>query len=394
MKKVLITSYDLEIGGVERSLISMLENFNYHNYEVDLMLFAHKGELMKELTSKCNLLPEMKEYSSLRKPIKQVLKEGHILLALARVMAKLRTLGRNDGGIYQMQLMWKYSLYFLPRLHGQYDIAISYLWPHYFVKEKVKAKSKIAWIHTDYSSINTNVRADLKMWKRFNYIVAVSQECKKAFTSKYPTLKSKVKVVENLTSPNYIKEMAKKERVEIDNIQEDTFKVLTVGRLSKEKGIDNAITALSILHDKNYKNIKWYVVGYGDEEENLKKLIEEKGLEESFVLLGKQENPYKYIKWCDLYVQPSRYEGKAVTVTEAKVLGKPILITNYPTSRSQVENGRDGLICELSPEGLAEGIEKLYNNPNLRKELGQTCKNRSYSNRHALQHLYKIMQKH
>ena len=74
-------------------------------------------------------------------------------------------------------------------------------------------------------------------------------------------------------------------------------------------------------------------------EEELKELIAQNNLEDSFILLGKKTNPYPYMKACDLYVQPSRYEGKAVTVTEAKILGKPILITNYPTARSQIEDG-------------------------------------------------------
>jgi glycosyltransferase involved in cell wall biosynthesis len=90
-------------------------------------------------------------------------------------------------------------------------------------------------------------------------------------------------------------------------------------------------------------------------------------------------------------VQPSRYEGKAVTVTEAQILGKPVLITNYPTARSQVTDGLDGLICEISPEAIAEGIEQLYINADLRERLSGNIQNHDYSNSWELDKLYSMI---
>lgn len=99
------------------------------------------------------------------------------------------------------------------------------------------------------------------------------------------------------------------------------------------------------------------MVGYGGDEEIIRKLIEENNFQESFILLGKKFNPYPYMKKCDLYVQPSRYEGKAVTVGEAQILGKPVMITNYTTAKSQVKEDFDGYICDSTIEGA---IKKLY----------------------------------
>jgi glycosyltransferase involved in cell wall biosynthesis len=152
-----------------------------------------------------------------------------------------------------------------------------------------------------------------------------------------------------------------------------------------------AVKALRRLHDKGLTNIKWFIVGYGGYEAELKELIANSDLEDSFVLLGKQTNPYPYIKACDLYVQPSRYEGKAVTVTEAKILGKPILITNYPTAGSQIENGVEGIICELSVEGIADEIERLYRSQELRTKLINNIKEKDYSNNYELEKLYGII---
>ena len=386
MRDILIASYDLEVGGVERSLISMLNNFDYDNNKVDLMLYSHTGEFMDLIPKSPNLLEENKKYKTFRMSIAQTIKKGEILIGLSRLLARYKSKG---NGIAQMQYIWEYSLPFLPKNHKKYDMAISFLWPHYYVAEKVDANIKIAWIHTDYSIIDTDIEMDLKIWNKYDYIAAVSQDCKKSFLKKYPQLKHKVIVIENITSPDFVKRLANEE---IDELKEDNyFKVLSVGRYCEAKGFDNAIKAMKILKNRGYDDIKWYIVGYGSDEAMLKELIKENNLEDSFILLGKRNNPYPYMKKCDLYAQPSRYEGKAVTVTEAQILGKPIMLTNYATANSQVRNGIDGYITELSIDGIADGIEKLYKDKKLRDLLANNCKNTNYANSYELNKLYSLI---
>ncbi len=395
MKKVLIASFDMEVGGVERSLVNLLDSFDYDSYSVDLMLYRHKGEFMKFLPKDPTLLKEIEHYASFRKTIGQVFKEKRLALGIARLMAKCkaefkgRFKGIHEAGYYQMQLMWKYSLPFLPRCDKEYDIAVSYLWPHYFVAEKVKAKKKIAWIHTDYSVIHTDIGMDLKMWSKFDYIAAVSEQCKGAFLEKYPELSGRVVVIENIAAPEFIRKMSK-ESIEEEIMGESNFNILTVARLSHAKGIDNAVKALKLLIDRGINNIKWYVIGYGGDEEYIRNLINSNNLRDSFILLGKKINPYPYMRRCDLYVLPSRYEGKAVTVTEAQILGKAVLITRYKTAESQVSYGFDGLITEQSVKGIADGIERLHKDSKLRIELEENCKNINYTNTNELKKLYKL----
>ncbi|EOO34884.1 glycosyltransferase [Bacillus mycoides] len=397
MKDILVASFDMEVGGVERSLISMLEGFDYKKYAVDLMLYRHQGDFLELVCNKVNLLEEVPQYTTFRKSIGETLKDKEYGIGFSRILSKINTrfAGKAKGivetGYYQMQLMWKYAIPFLPKLDKEYDVAISYLWPHYFVADKVKAKKKIAWIHTDYSTIETDIEMDLKVWNKFDYIVAVSEACKNSFLKKYSALKNKVIVMENITSPQFIRDMANEE-IDTSMLLDNRFKIITVARLSHAKGIDNAVRALRILKDKGYENIAWYVVGYGGDETMIKNLIRDLKLENSFVLLGKQINPYPYIKEADLYVQPSRYEGKAVTVGEAQILAKPVLITNYTTANSQVKNGVDGYITELSVEGIADGIEKLYRDATVRKQLANNCSNTDYSNKYELNKLYEIME--
>jgi glycosyltransferase involved in cell wall biosynthesis len=394
MKDLLIASYDLEVGGVERSLISMLSNFDYNNHKVDLMLYSHTGDLMHLLPKhpKLCLLKESKAYKTFRMPIKNIIKSGKFSFTLARLLAKYKAnLNQSaENGYKQMQYMWLYTLPFLPKLEKKYNVAISYLWPHYFVAEKVNANTKIAWIHTDFSTVDTDEELDIKMWSKFDYIMAVSDECRNTFINKYPALKEKVMVLENITSPDFVNTLAS-ENIDNPLINDSRFKMLTVARLSYAKGIDNAVKALRMLMDRGYEDISWYVVGYGGDEEMIKELIKKNGLEDRFILLGKQINPYPFMKAADLYVQPSRYEGKAVTVGEAQILHKPVLITNYSTAQSQVSDRHDGLICELSIEGIANGIEHLYKNIEFRKQLANTCKVKNYHNSDELEKLYQLI---
>lgn len=394
MENILISSFDMEVGGVERSLISMLNNFDYENYNIDLMLYSHTGEFMNLLPSKPNLLDEVKKYKTFRMSVGEVFKSGDLGIGIARVLSKFKAIrnSKDENGYMQMQYMWKYSLLFLPKLNKTYDVAISYLWPHYFIAEKVQAKTKIAWIHTDYSTVDTDIDLDLKMWDKFDYIVSISEDVTSAFISKYPSLKEKIILVENITSPKFVRDMSSEEQSEIIK-SDEYFNIVSVGRLCYQKGFDNAIKALKILHDRGLKNIKWYIVGYGGDEKLLKDLIKENNLEDSFILLGKKTNPYPYMKDCDLYVQPSRYEGKAVTVSEAQILGKPVMITNYETANSQVKDGFDGYICDLSIEGIVKGIENLYKDNDLRNNLSYNCKITDYSNSQELKKLYDLIKK-
>ncbi|MGJ9459044.1 glycosyltransferase [Oceanobacillus sp. CF4.6] len=392
MKNILITSFDLEVGGVERSLISMLRNFDYKSYRIDLMLYSHTGDFMSLLPPGPNLIEESNKYKTFRMSISEVIKTGQLSIGMTRLLAKYQaSINKSaETGYKQMQFMWKYALPFLPNVKNEYDVAISYLWPHYVVAEKVKAKTKIAWIHTDFSAVDTDIKMDVKMWEKFHHIVAVSEDCKRAFIKKYPSLENKVMVMENITSPDLVRSLAN-EKVANPMDSDPRFNIVTVARLSHAKGIDQAVKALKLLQDRGYDNIAWYVVGYGGDEAMLRELVAENDLSESFILLGKKTNPYPYMKAADIYVQPSRYEGKAVTVGEAQILGKPVLITDYPTSGSQVRDGIDGVICELSVEGIADGIENLYMDLKLRKLLSKNCLSIDYANFKELDRLYSVI---
>lgn len=395
-KKILITSFDMAIGGVERSLIGLLNTIDYSKYDVDLMLFKHEGEFLFLLPKLPNLLKEVKQYTTFRKSIKQILQEGQITIGVARTLGKIlgdvhgRYVKSAEVGYFVIQYGWRITLPFIPKLEEEYDVAISFLWPHYFVGDKVRAKRKIGWIHTDYSNINLNANMEYKMWSKMDNIVAVSEGCRDSFLSILPNVNKNVEIIENILSPEFVREQAHREDAMKElQMKSGKVKLVTVGRLSYAKGIDFAMHALRKLLDEGY-DIEWYVVGYGAQEAELRKLLAELNLEKHFFLLGKKTNPYPYIKACDIYVQPSRYEGKAVTVREAQIIGKPVLITNFSTAKSQVQDGIDGIITELGINGIANGIKKLIEDKELRETLVENTLKGEYGNRNEIDKLYAL----
>lgn len=392
MKKVLISSFDMEVGGVERSLLSMLNNFDYQQFDVDLFLYSQSGDFLDLLPTETKLLDEIKKYKTVRQSIKEVFKAKECFIGLARLLAKVGMLFSKvkEKDYLQTQLIWKLCLPFLPKMNKEYDVAISYLWPHHFVAKKVNARLKIAWIHTDYSAITTDIKLDLAIWEHFDHIISISTDCTNAFVKKYPSLQHKLIVVENITAPNFIKKMSIA-TIPPNTFLNDSFKLLSVGRLCYPKAFDKAIKVLSLVHKKGYTNIKWYVIGYGPDKELLEALIIKYKLHDSFILLGKKNNPYPYMKACDLYIQPSRYEGKSVTVSEAKILARPILVTNYPTAKSQICHNIDGIISNNSAEDIAQNIIELYENPQQQVSLSEFCRQQNYNNTEELENLYKVM---
>ena len=369
LNRVFIAIHYLELGGAEISLIGLLQSLDYSKYDVDLFVYSHRGELMDFISKEVNLLPEVKEYAQIERPLKDVIRDGYWKIALARLKAKMqfrRYVRRNhpkDGSAVFQYVSSAVSPY-LPSLKylGEYDLAISFLTPHNIVLEKVKAKRKAAWIHTDYSRIDVNTDMELPIWSLFDHIVSISQEVTKSFVSRFPSLQQKIIEIENILSAKFVRERAElisPQEVALEMKREEGETVLlSVGRFCESKNYDTVPDICRRIIEAGCP-VKWYLIGYGGDEPLIRRKITEAGMEGKVIILGKKTNPYPFIKVCDIYVQPSRYEGKSVTVREAQILCKPVVITDYPTARSQVKDGIDGVIVPLDNEGCAAGIVRL-----------------------------------
>ena len=181
-----------------------------------------------------------------------------------------------------------------------------------------------------------------------------------------------------------------KEFIPVEEMPDDSIKILSIGRYCTAKNFDNVPNICKHLV-KQGMNVRWYLIGFGPDENLIKEKIKEERMEKNVIMLGKKSNPYPYICRCDLYVQPSRYEGKCVSVKEAQMLGKPVVITNYATANSQVENGVDGKIVPLDNKECAKMLAELLENVEEIQMYKKNCCESDFSNIIEVQKLYKIM---
>lgn len=396
-KNILIVSHAMEIGGAERALLGLLNCIDTDRYDVDLFLYRHTGELMKLIPQNIHLLPESAKYKEIAVPIMQTLKHRQFKIAWGRFQGKRKAVQyvkkHFPGTDNQVALTYshQYTMKYMPMISDkEYDLAISFLTPHYYVAEKVMAKKKIAWIHTDYSFIQVDVSTELEMWNQYDDIVSISDHVTEAFLKKFPSLRDKIILIENIVSPQFIRQQAEL-RDEVLGSSGSQIKLLSIGRFSNAKNFDN-IPDICRRIVRRGMNIKWYLIGYGGDEALIKSKIAEARMEECVIILGKKDNPYPYIKACDLYVQPSRYEGKAVTVREAQILGKPVIITDYPTAKSQLQDGVDGIIVPLDNESCAEGIIRVLEDKPLQRTLIENCRKHDYGNAKEVGKIYRLLE--
>lgn len=399
MKKILIVSHTMELGGAERALLGLLNNVDYENYRVDLFLERHFGELLDAIPEKVNLLPEKSAYASMGISAIDVLKKGQLGVAAGRFKGKkaaekfTQQKGFKSGADVFINYSHKYTVDYMPMISDEeYDLVISFLTPHYYAFEKTKGKKKIAWIHTDYKAIETDVESELLMWKKYDNIISISDEVSKNFTEVFPSLKDKIIVIQNMHPSQFIKAESEK-FTPLDEMPDDgNIKLLSVGRYCIAKNFDNVPFICKTLIEKYNQKVKWYIVGYGTDEELIKQKIKEAGMENNVILLGKKDNPYAYIKQCDFYIQPSRFEGNAVTVNEALILKKKVILTDYSTAKGQIDNGLDGVIVPLENELCAKGISDYINNKNLQEEIVKNISAKDFSKSTEMLKIYDLME--
>lgn len=392
-KRIFISMHYMEIGGAEMALVGLLQALDYTKYDVDLFLHAHRGEMMQFIPKEVNLLPEIKEYAHIECPMKQALLDGCMGVLFGRLKAKWLTkryLQKKDvtESAAGLQYVADSVSPFLPSLHqlGEYDLAISFLQPHNYVVDKVKAKKKICWIHTDYTRIDINVRQELSVWDAYDHIISISPDVTKTFLQVFPSLSSKIVEMENILSPEFVRKRSSELDVSAEMAKSNnTITLLSVGRFCEAKNYDNVPEICKKINTKllslNSKlSIRWFLIGFGGDEELIRRKIEEAGMQDHVIILGKKSNPYPYIKACDIYVQPSRYEGKSVTVREAQMLCKPVVVSNYPTAKSQIQDDKDGKIVPMDNEGCAQGIAEFILNTEMQKQITDYLEEHDYGN--------------
>ena len=301
MKKIAIFQRDLNIGGIEKSIINLLNNIDYTNLEIDLYLIEKDNIYIDELSPKVNVY-YLKRYPQIFNIIPYFI---------------LKRINKN-------------------KLKKEYDIAIDFNF--YDISSSIhcistKAKKRILWVHNNMVvRIKANLKFRLlhmfssKKYKYYDSFVGVSKGTIKAFKKIYNKPKKEYKVI-----PNYIdyKEIASKSK-EKHNIKIDNKKVniVSVGRLVYQKGYDLLIEYIKELV-KVRKDFHLYIIGGGNKYKELNKMIKKYNLNNYITLLGYRKNPYSIMKDMDAFVLPSRYEGQGMVYLEAKYLGLDVIMPKY-----------------------------------------------------------------
>lgn len=385
-KKILFICSNMEIGGFQKSLVSLLSYFDYDKYDVDLLLFNHNGIFMDLIPSEVNIIPCImpEEYFyTFDKSIKGLLKKGKLFLACIRIIvAILSKVNKGYAGIIMSKV--------IPRLEQNYDVAIDYNGQYilYYMIDKIKARKKITYFHSDYEMWSYYKSADKRYYKYVDHIVTVSDLCVESLKKHFPEQKHKIYNIENIISDKTTNLYA----LNSNNFKDkfDGVRIVTVGRVSNEKGIDLAIEACGILKNKGYK-IRWYFIGPKYNMEFYENLMNINDVKDCCYFLGETNNPYDYMRNSDVVVHPSRFEGKAVAIEEAKILKKPIVATCFSTVYNQIDNEQTGIIVSMNSKSIAEGIEKYLIDYKFKEKIIDNLKINCMGNDSEIEKLYKLI---
>lgn len=383
-KKILFLIGNLESGGVSKSMVSLLNVIDRNKYEISLWVGNPSGIFYDLLPNDIVLLSD-KRISFLLEGMQgllPLLKRGNFFLFLGSLLRIV--LSRIDKGYAG----WLLSQLMPVIIDVEYDMIVDYNGQHqlYYMVDKLRGKKKVSFFHSDYSKWPYYYKLDRKYYPRVNHIFTVSEICVQSLKSYFPSQSEKIGLMENITSPLLIDKLSEEC---VSDFSGDWIKILSLGHICAAKGSDLAIKAAALLKKKGM-NFKWYFVG--KEVDDFHNLIEQCGVKDNIVYLGLRANPYPYLRQADIYVHPSRFEGKSIALDEARILCKPIVVTNFSTVKDQFENRVNASICEMTPESLCYSIVELSTNNKLRESYKLFLSEHVTDNSDEVEKLYQIVE--
>lgn len=399
MKKILITINTLGLAGAEVAMLSLIQQLDPKEYEMSLFVLTGQGELRSRIPeyvkvlnhtySECSVLSDEGRKCLMKTVLKALVCKGKGI-TLFPYLCKHGFKQLKAGKIRPDKLLWRVISDGAERFEETYDLAVAYLEgaATYYVTDHVKAKKKVAFLHVDYNEAGYSRSLDRNCYVQLDRVFTVSDEVKESFLKAYPDCKEKVSVFHNILNQEDIRERAKQPGGFDDGY--DGFRILTVGRLTTQKAYDIAIDAMKLLKDRGIK-ARWYVLGEGEQRSVLTAQINRLGLQEEFVLLGATDNPYPYYAQTDLYVHATRFEGKSIAIQEAQTLGCPMVVSDCSGNREQVIPGVDGVLCELTPEGICAGVTELYEDEAKRLRYGQEAGKKQLTNPEEIGKLLEVI---
>lgn len=386
-KSILFVMNTLGHAGAETALLELLERLEDF-YEIDLYVLMGQGEMVTKLPPGVHLLNKRFNNCSVLSGRGRLYMMGTIVKALFHRATGIRLFPYLCRNLWVMlrqhrvqadKLLWRVLSDGGMRIHREYDLAVAFLegGSAYYVADHVKAGKKAAFIHIDYEQAGYTRELDRDCYLRFDALFPVAEEIREKLLKVYPECADRTGVFHNMINKDRIFERAENGKGFTDGYQ--GTRILTVGRLTRQKAYPVAIEAMKLLKSEGCR-ARWYVLGEGEERRVLEKKIAEYGLEEDFVLMGAVENPFPYYKQTDLYVHATGFEGKSIAVQEAQILGCAIIASDCTGNREQIVHERDGILCDLSPQAVKDAILRLIDDSGLRDRLkaASACKRIAY----------------
>ena len=366
-RKVLIVVHQLNLGGVQKALISALNAIDYSQNEVTLYIRKDRTDLLSQVNKNVSKIIINKDKTKYyRKPY------AIWLQLLQKIHYSENRQQKLNQYMIQLQMRYEKMHYFSDDF--EYDVAISYIQSltAQFVAENIKAKRKVMFYHgstDEYHEVNERIMP------QYEKVYCVSKGAQEAVKSFYPQFADKIACLENYVDAENVKSKAD---LFVPDYPKDKLILCSCGRITPVKGFDLAVGAAEILKQQGL-DFKWYIVGDGIDRAKIENLIDDKALFDYIEITGLQDNPYPYIKHCDIYVQPSYEEAYGLTIIEAQILKKPVVSTATVGGKSILLNGKTGLLAEISPESLAETIEKLNDDKKLQDTIKQNLAKIDYT---------------
>lgn len=398
-KKILFVINTLGGAGAENALLELLEYLNKSKYEISLYVLTGQGELINRIPSNvrllnthfsdCSVLSKEGRRTLIRTVFSAFFRNGHFFEKTAYCLKMFNSMKRK-GRLQPEKLLWRVLAQGGQRFGEFYDLAVAYLegGSAYYVADYVNACKKAAFIHIDYENSGYTREMDQNCFDKMNRIFTVSEEVRTHFLNVYPQYGEKTGIFHNIINQEKIRKEACKEGGFSDTF--DGMRLLTVGRLTYQKAYDIAIEAMLLLKKSGYK-VRWFVLGEGSERAALEKKIAMYGLKEDFLLPGSVENPYPWYAQADIYVHATRFEGKSIAIQEAQTLGCAVIASNCNGNREQIVPEEDGILCELTPEDIADSVADLLENREKRERLGITAAKKSFTYAEELEQLEDLL---
>lgn len=376
-KKILVVQGSLQAGGAEKATVSFLNTLPQERYEVDLMLSSRTGLFYKQVPEWVNIIDAPYPFNCLaHKPVDWRFYIKHSPFMWVKKV--IRTyIAKHQSKLHLIQSLWKQWRDDIPVFDKEYDIAYGGQegCANYYIIDKVKAKRKILWIHSDYEKLEYVDDFDRTYFKRASVVATMSPKARDILQKHFPESADHICFLENITNGSMIRKMAAEE------VNDDRFKLVegvnlvSVGRLSLPKNFGRAVRVASVLKKRGVV-FHWTIVGEGPLRSTLESQAKELGVDDVVSFIGLRSNPYQYVSKSDILVVTSDYEGRSIAIDEAHVLGIPVITTNYPTAKDAVVDGETGLICDMTPEVIASSVIRLHTDKALYAHICQSleCK--------------------